>query len=56
MSVYVVIEHDPYLPKEGFDSRIIALFTKKENAKLCAAEYNKCFAPYYYTVHRAEVQ
>lgn len=55
MTVYVLIEHDPYLPEEGFKEHVIAIYKDKEKAQIHAHEYNKIFMPYFYSVRRAEV-
>ena len=55
MIVYVLIEHDPYNPTQGFKEHAIAIYADKEKAQNCADEYNKVFAPYFYSVERTEV-
>ena len=55
MTVYLVIEHDPYLPREGFDERGTAVCKTREKADKIAQYYNEKYAPYYYTVERCEV-
>ena len=52
MTVYVLLEHDPY---EGFRERAIGIYADKEKAQVTADAYNKTFAPCRYSVERAEV-
>ena len=55
MTIYVLIEHDPHNPKEGFKEHAIGLYLDKDKAQFCADEYNKVYFPYIYSVERAEV-
>lgn len=55
MIVYLVIEHDPYLPKDGFSDHAISVCKTEEKAKRIAEQYDREFAPYYHTVERCEV-
>lgn len=56
MTVYVLIEHDFHVPAQGtFKEHAIAIYADKEKAQTCADEYNKIFAPWRYSVARAEV-
>lgn len=56
MTVYVLIEHYPYKRIQGgFKEHAIAIYADKAKAQKCADEYNKIFAPWYYSIERAEV-
>lgn len=55
MTVYVVVEHDPYLPKDGYDDHACAICATRERAEEVAKECGECYAPYWYTIERCEV-
>lgn len=56
MTVYVLIEHDFHEPAQGIlENHAIGIYADKAKAQECADEYNKIFAPWRYSVERAEV-
>lgn len=56
MTVYVVVEHDPYRHNHGgFSEHAIAICATLERAQEIADEYKTHCAPYWYSVERCEV-
>lgn len=55
MRIWVVVEHLPHTPKEGFEEAACALFLSKETAEEVANAYNKLYAPNVFTAEPAEV-
>lgn len=55
MILYMVVCHDPYLPKEGFKEAAVAVCKTKEKAEEIAKFYDLKYGPYYHSVEPCEV-
>ena len=59
MTVYVVVEHDPYKydawEHSGFSDHVIAICATLERAQEIADGYKTHYALYWYSVERCEV-
>ena len=55
MILYMVVSHDPYLPKEGFKEAAVAICKTKEKADEVAKFYDLKYGPYYHSVEPCEV-
>lgn len=55
MLVFCVVEHWPYIANEGYEETITCICETRDKAQQIADDYNKEYAPYYYTIYPCEV-